>query len=216
MTDTQEAEARAAAVAEGIDPDSPDDDEVNDEAEHEAAPEPEPEPEPSALANVNAIGKQLDREDERHRKALAKALGEDFTMYHECPLCLTMGYALPMMPGQFDPNQRMAVLAAMGDEAEPELKQAPEAKPCDVCDGWGELLTGSRNATGRVKLCAKCEGKGWIANIDGPPQNGAQGGVGYTDPSTFYPVPPVPNSDAWGRPAGHPHWGRDPVTVGMP
>jgi hypothetical protein len=216
VTDTQDAEARAAAEAEGITEAELDDDEANHEAEREAAPEPQPEPEPSALANVNAIGKKLDTEDRRHHAALAKVLGEDFALYHECPLCLTLGYALPAMPGQFDPNQRMAVLAAMGDEPEPELNEAPEAKRCDVCDGWGELLTGSRNDTGRVKLCARCEGKGWIANLEDGAQNGAGAGVGYTLPPPAQQWPPVPNNDAWGRPAGHPHWGQDPASVGMP
>jgi hypothetical protein len=67
---------------------------------------------------------------------------------------------IPAQPGQFDPQQRVSVLNAMGDYGEPQLKPHPFLVRCTMCDGRGKLDTGSQNPGYEAESCEGCGGTG--------------------------------------------------------
>lgn len=210
---------------------NPDGEEAAEAADAEQETEPEPETETAAFTerDLAKMQEKIDNEDTRHKKRLAEVLGDQFEHYKECPLCQVAGFVLPYPPGAVEPLQRAAILAAMGDDPLPELKQAPEAKPCPVCDAQGETLTGSKNSLHRTKLCQPCDGKGWMdglqyttwqtqqAERDRQANLTAQGpqlsAVAPIQPQPYpdfgVPFVPLPDGvpDQYKRPAGHPNWG---------
>lgn len=223
----ERANAEADAVEAELGPD------VELEPDGEEAEEAEQEQEQQDAApsesDLRKIGEKVDREDTRHQGRLREILGSDFDMYKECPLCQVAGWVLPYPPGVVEPLQRAAIMAAIGDPATPELRPAPEATMCPVCEGYGETLTHSKNPLHMTKLCEPCGGKGWMNNLElttysnqrmerertasllanGPTLVPPVGGVKvepYPDHAVpFIPAPGTP--DQWNRPSGHPMWG---------
>lgn len=214
MSRATELAEREAAQAEADEPDvtpglEPDEDEA-EEAEHE---ETQPEHEPITEAAIKKIGQLIEREDDRHEKALRKILGELWEGRETCPLCMQEGFVIPVQPGQFDPQQRVAVLNAMGDYGDPQLKKHPYLSRCPECDGWGKLDTGSRNEGFEREQCVRCSGNGYVDSRT-PTTNGNYG----TQPQQAAWTPPPPpeqtaNADVWGRPWGHKDWGQNPAEV---
>lgn len=160
--------------------------------EPEPVPEPEDDDDPQAVSpalserQIEARMRAMDRESDRHKTNVAKIMGDDFAGWLECPLCPVPGY-VPMPDGSpVDPLQRAAVLTAMGEEPEPELRTDPNKVVCEVCDGWGEVLTGGKTPTNAKGLCPGCQGAGAKpANL--PPPH-------VQPPTALSPVaPPAPS-----------------------
>jgi hypothetical protein len=175
-------------------------------------------PAPAAVAAVDfeKMFSTLEREAERHAKRVADVMGAELEQVKPCPLChpAIPGFVAPVPPGSVDPMMRSLVLAALGDDPEPDYLTATDVERCGTCDGLGRLVTGSRVPDQRTKLCATCNGSGFavkpytpapVATLPPPVFPGAA--VDYL---------PVPGGmvDSWGRPSGHPHWGLDPSSVG--
>lgn len=228
MSAATEIAEREAAEAEAEHPDSEEAAEAAD-AEQEPEPEPEPEDHGPSERDLAKMGEKVDNEDTRHQRRLAEILGADFEHYKECPLCQVAGWVLPYPPGAVEPLQRAAIMAALGDPPAAELKFAPEAAMCPVCDGHGETLTHSKNSLHMTKVCDPCMGKGWMNKLElttwttqqgerertahllanGPTLVPPVGGVAAEKyPDHAVPFIPAPGqADQWGRPAGHPMWG---------
>jgi hypothetical protein len=182
-------------------------------------PEPEPEPEPEAEP-VEAIGpdeiRRAEKASEAQRRKLAAILGEAFVA-HDCPLCAALGF-LPELPApgarfEFVTDGENAGFAILPPETPPELKHAPDKGICDECDGWGEVITGARNPNTAIWQCSKCNGNGYVTVIREQPAY--QLPPVTTSPGGLIPAPAdvgLP-PDAWGRPAGHPHYGLLPSQV---
>jgi hypothetical protein len=82
----------------------------------------------------------------------------------------------------------------------PEYHQAQHVRRCQLCDGWGVVLSGSRVAgKGQVK-CQLCKGNGFVGDavIPGnePPQNGE---VEVEFPEDTGPLV-TEDTDVWGSP----------------
>lgn len=206
---------------------APDEIEAMSEATADDETDQADEREPASDALMEQIGKQLDKEGDRHAKAVARIMGDSMGDLVTCPLCITPGYVTVVPPPDFDPYQRQAVLAAMGDDADPELRPHPNRRRCSTCDGWGDLTTGSRKNTTAVDGCPTCMGNGWIdsaaeqAMRDAQPLPAPLGAPGVTSPSQVtqggytFALSPGGSSDPAGRLAGHPLWGLPAETGGV-
>src|SRR5437762_10533063 len=178
----------------------------------EPEPEPEPEPhEPSSQTVLDQRARNLEAETRRHEKALRRAYGDDFETLAVCPLCLADGWIIPAPPGAMAPEQWEAVQLAAGQLADENYRAADFAETCTTCDGWGKVLSGSKDPTHRTIPCRPCEGKGWKAKLE----------LAQPAPTFVLPAPPTAASsltlnwqgakDNWGRPEGHPHFGMEPA-----
>lgn len=211
-TEIAEREAAAAEAenpdAEPVDPIEPDESEQEAEADAEEAPA-----EPSSLAVIQGMEKALEAEAKRHEKAVAKALGEHFGDFVECPLCQVAGYAMMYQPGEIGPDQRDEILTVMGETSGRRLKKHPDLETCDFCDGEGELETGSKRPDNLTEVCPKCAASGYVHKST-PHGNVAQFPSREPYPWENETQPVVaPNVDRWGRPSNHPDFGLDPAGI---
>jgi hypothetical protein len=188
------------------------------EPDEPTEPEPEPAPEPPA-------SQMTEQEAEREFKKLEK-LAQTYIVkamaiadrlgipYQPCPLDYMPGLAVPRAEHEVTSDVESAVLALIGKSPTPEFKSSEGYRVCDICDGWGEVLTGARKDISRTATCPNpnCGGKGYITvPIVVAPPNGQATYPGASE--VFTPLlGGIP--DQWGRPAGHVHWGIDPANVG--
>jgi len=201
-----------------------DDEDGEEEAEAEEAPaEPEPEEEgegesePEAQAPPLAqIGPDDIRKAENAREAqkrkLAGILGEEYVA-HECIFCSGLGFT-PEPPPAGTVLTVVQGEDGLAFEAQPPqtsapLLQAPDKATCPECDGWGEVLSGSKAPHGAITPCSKCSGNGWVMVARDEPL--APPAPEYPGPSATVEALGVP--DAWGRPPGHQHWGVPPAMI---
>jgi hypothetical protein len=187
-----------------------------DAPEPDAPPEPDGPQEPAqppteALteAQIEARIKAWERERDRH----FRELDQRYEVSAVCPLCEGHGMILPQLPEPENTARRTAVSMALGGDGEPDYLEAPDREKCDVCDGWGEVLTGSRRRENRTGTCTPCNGTGFRTK------------AGEVLPIfTPAPVPVSPQpfgltpgnggpTDAYGRPFGHPDFGKHPASV---
>lgn len=208
-TDLANAEADAVEAELG-----PDEDLEADGEEEQEEQEPEPqESEESLQARLKKISGQMDGEDKRHEKRYSEILGDDFAMYAPCPLCQLAGYAFTYPPGTMPEEQRAAVAVVLGESGASEYKSAPWSEKCQVCDGLGEVLSGSQTINGRLVVCKVCNGGGWTEKREAPQPLAAVPEL--QTPGAVQPVYPVSadGPDRWDRPPGHPHYGIEPRYV---
>lgn len=228
------SESRAAQLAreeaERVDaehPDVPDAPETPQEPPTPGtAPEPPEQPdgpeqpvqEPQASLSpeqIEARMKAWERERDRHFRELEKRDDYRYAASAVCPLCEGYGMILPELPEPENTARRVAVSMALGGDGEPEYREAPDREQCPDCDGWGEVLTGSRRRENQTGQCFRCNGTGFISK---------QGEIKplFTPapaPAPAQPfgngTPAAPPTDSWGRPIGHPHFGTPPAQVGV-
>lgn len=216
-TETAEREALEAEAEfpEVIDPDDDDGADVTPiQPDEPDEPDDDPPAEPSSEAVMEEIGKKLDEQAGKHTKAVARIMGEQMGDLVPCPLCVTPGFVTVEPPFDFDPDQRAAVLAAMGDSPEPEYKVSDVTERCSACDGWAKVYTGSRDPNFVTKACDICGGQGWT--VKSTPVAAAV--LSFAPPTTAsvseWTPPPPPTNDPWGRPPGAEFFNQDPATNG--
>jgi pyruvate/2-oxoglutarate dehydrogenase complex dihydrolipoamide acyltransferase (E2) component len=207
------------ARQEGDDAEAAEEEETPTEPTEPTEPEPEPAPEPPA-------SQMTEQEAEREFKKLEKlaetylpkalALTEKLGIPAQaCPLCTFPGLAIPRSENEVTSDVEAAVLGMIGREPQPKLRRSEAYQRCPECDGWGEVDTDAQKAISRAAVCPNplCGGKGYVTvSLDRRPATSANGYPGAEIPHT-----PLPQGipDAWGRPAGHVHWGIDPAAVGV-
>jgi hypothetical protein len=216
LADMIEAEALAAEAEDETD-ENGDNGEPTDEDEDETGEEESQEEEPSALAPIGeAEIRKAEKASEAQRRKLAGILGESYVA-HECIFCAALGFT-PELPPVGAVLTIVETEEGVGYTAEPPppeipLLEAPDKERCPECDGWGEVLSGSRNSHGMVTPCSKCQGNGWVMVPRTEPP------AAHVPDAGFYQAPPVPifspsgAPDAWGRPSGHQHYGRAPADI---
>lgn len=208
--------------ADEADAPTPDEDEEN--AESEAPPTPEPEPEPETASSPPAMTEQqAEREFAKlERKAStylegALAIAQKLELpVQMCPLCTFPGLAIPRQAHEVTSDVEGAVLGLIGKQAKPKLKRSPDYARCEGCDGWGEVDTDAQKEISKAAVCKKCGGRGFVDVLPTAPAPTPLSAPIYPGAQLPYTPLPAGSSDAWNRPAGHPHWGLDPVMVGNP
>lgn len=154
---------------------------------------------------------QLARATADYKATVAEIMGDDFAGLVESPLDWIPGYLWNPAMVPVDEDTARATLELLNGDQPP---QDDTTRRCPRCNGWGVLMTGSR-ADGKItRICARCEGGGWVANVDDELAARRVDEPAETTPPAL-PAPPTTGlPDAWGRPAGHPHWGITPAEVG--
>jgi hypothetical protein len=211
--------------AEPVEPTEDDaDDAEADEDETTAQPEAEPTPEQTAAPakserDIERDQERLEKEASRHAGRVAEIMGEAAQDLELCARCwpLAPGFHWPLNMAPVSDEQRALVLASlgMGASGEDALPMADGVEECPKCNGYGELRLPTKNPHQQKMTCPQCSGNGYVSNAPEPPP--------WTppplDPATFTPQPQYGanggQTDQWGRPQGHPHYGQNPVTVGV-
>lgn len=192
----------------------------------EQTPEPEPELEPESFPEQPPAARvvteqQAERITDQAAKAGARYLDAQVKRLEPldlplvpCPLCVFPGIAIPRSEHEVTSDVVANVLGLIGQSAPQEYQAATDYERCPACDGWGEVLTGAQKEISRTAPCNACGGKGFKGRliVVAPPQ-GAPAQAFPGQGVDFIPLPQGVN-DGWGRPAGHPHWGRNPAEIG--
>lgn len=227
MAEAKHAEQPEEGTEDAPGPSEPVDDPTEDEGEGEdvqveqgtegAAEQPAAKPEGSQPP-------QSEKEMEKRQKAWDGA--RDTSMRdHEaaddyrysisviCPLCEGHGLMYEPQTPEEGAQMRSFLLALVGETTIEELHDHPTFHRCDTCEGFGKVRTGSRVQGQEALPCPDCNGQG---------HSGGRSNVAAL-PAAVPPVTPaadVPEAeqerignDAWGRPPGHPHYGKLPALV---
>lgn len=184
----------------------------------EPEPEPKPKPEPAALSEkeIEQVFKKLEKEATQHANRVSQILGEEAQDLVVCAMCapVTPGF---YFPAYLDDDVRAGIAAALGEADAAEFKADPEARTCDLCDGRGETLTGSKVPNQLTKPCPKCGANGWTSEAQRMTWASTQGSKAavqeieqHTDDGPA-PTATMPAFDAWQRPLGHELYGKNPV-----
>jgi hypothetical protein len=197
------------------------------------APEPEPEvdddpdqdegveaqaPQGPSPEEIEKILNKLEKSANTWRNRIAELLGEEAKNLTECELCG------PQIPGFHWPAKDIEarnpvharLLDVLRQPDAPDYSPAQHVRRCQLCDGWGVVLSGSRVAgKGQVK-CQMCKGNGFVGDAilptEAPSPNGE---VEVEFPDDTGPLV-VADADAWGSPRllddgqENPNYGRMP------
>ena len=145
----------------------------------------------------------------------------EYVVETEQPL-LRCGFCLDELPGflpspavqPFTPKQLSYARDVLGQPDEPPYVQATDARTCSDCDGWGQVLTGSKRNDQKLRKCFTCNGIGWEGRGSGDVQTAPNGHAHVAIVPPEQVPPDIQDHDPWGRPAGHPGYGLLP-TPGM-
>lgn len=172
---------------------------------------------------------RLDKENDRHTKRVAEVLGPDVSDLAPCPLCWehAQGFVLDGVP--VDEVTAAMTRQVLGMADQPEYRTNPEYTMCEVCDGLGMVLSGSKVANQEIQPCPKCKNSGFVhqfipaqfeapawqpppAPAFTPPNLAAAPGPNGDAPSQLPPPgwTPEPNkngNDGFGRWPGHSNYG---------
>jgi hypothetical protein len=95
------------------------------------------------------VAKKLERAVADQKRRLGKILDTDLDGC-ECPTCDGMGYT----PG--------------GLGAEPDFVHPDNLVACDACNGYGQIVTGSKHPSHHLAICTTCTGFGYITKQTAP------------------------------------------------
>jgi hypothetical protein len=105
--------------------------------------------EAAASHGSDEIPKKLERAIKDQQKRLSKIVGVDLAG-QECPTCDGMGYTI----GGTDPS---AVLV-----------HPDNLVMCEACNGYGQVVTGSKNPQHETTVCIACSGVGYQTKVAQP------------------------------------------------
>jgi hypothetical protein len=196
--------------------------EEEQETQEQDGSEPEGPSEASAAAGhvgekeLEKMFAKVERANVAYVKRIGESMGEEFGVLEQCPRCASpfLGFIFPPMMQPVTADVKDKVLASVGEQPAMATQKATFARRCDDCDGNGVVLSGSRRNDQKTIRCQGCEGRGFVYVGERP-----------TQVESYTPAPPAPaegngvqqdapDTDLWGRPAGHPDYGRHPMYVG--
>lgn len=119
-------------------------DEDDEQGEADAATPPAPEP-PSS----EAVLKKADAENRRYHKKIDSIFGAK-SGHIDCPTCEGLGI--------------------VWDDGKPEvdLVHPDNLVTCEACNGYGEVITGSKNPSHVTTICIQCNALGYITKTAQP------------------------------------------------
>jgi hypothetical protein len=197
------------------------------------APEPEPEvdddpdqdeaaeaqaPSGPSMEEIEKVLTKLSTSANTWRRRVGELLGDEMDNLVPCELCEPdiPGFHWPAAIVQPRDDLHAHLLDVLRTPESPDFNQAQHVRRCQLCDGWGVVLSGSRVAgKGQVK-CQMCKGNGFVGDAilptDAPSPNGE---VEVEFPDDTGPLV-VADADAWGSPRllddgqENPNYGRMP------
>lgn len=201
--DPDQPEQPEPDTAEQPEPDS-------DEPEQgEAEAEPEPAPAPAQTPDFEAQRKVMNGFTKRAEKLVGDIQAEFGELVHLCPRCLDplpgVVFDESMVPLTAD--KLAQVKLSIGQGAEPDYKQSEAATTCPKCEGWGQVLTGSKvRGADRVK-CLECNGRGWIGPLAHQLTQVGETAATVEANGTQPEPEETHDRDPWGRVRGDPDFG---------
>ena len=208
---TETAEVRRPEEGEAPEPEQPTPEPTEEPAgpqepteEPTEAPEPPapPPPEGMSIEELEKVRSKLDRSATTWRNRVSDLLGEDAQMLVPCELCdpTIPGFHWPPDLEQPRDDLHAHLLDVLRTPDSPEYNQAQHVRRCQLCDGWGVVLSGSRVAgKGQVK-CQMCKGNGFVGDAVLPHEQPSQNGeVEVEFPDDTGPLV-TGDADVWGSP----------------
>jgi hypothetical protein len=180
------------------------------EEESEALAEEEP---PNDQA-MEKLYQGIERKSANYAKAQTAQLAETGLPWETCPCCGVAGFVLPFNPDDPDEQMRRLTVFDYFDANEPAYKEATDRTECPACEGWGQVLSGSKAPQHRVVPCSRCNGTGYTGvtpAYHAAEANGAEIPQGI--PAPHEPGAQQAQPDYWGRPPGHRDYGTLPSLV---
>src|SRR5438067_5296911 len=166
-------------------PETPSEPEPAAEPQEEPQQPQEPPQEPAApqpagmsLEELEKVRSKLDRSATTWRNRVSELLGEDAQMLVPCELCdpTIPGFHWPPDLEQPRDDLHAHLLDVLRTPDSPDYNQAQHVRRCQLCDGWGVVLSGSRVAgKGQVK-CQMCKGNGFVGDAIMPTEPQQQNG----------------------------------------
>lgn len=214
-TETEPEEAPAV-------PDEPEeeegaDDEPEAQTETPAAP-PVPEPGMMTERELEEASKKLERSATTWRNRVSEVLGEAANDLVPCELCnpIIPGFHFPAELEQPRDDQHARLLEVLRTPSAPEFALASHVQQCGTCQGWGQVLSGSRVPGKERVTCPTCKGNGFQGQATLAPFSPVENGQAEVQ----FPADTQPLSqddlDAWGSPRllddgqENPNYGRAP------
>lgn len=187
--------------------------------EPEPAPEPAPgdgaEP-PLALGmserDFEQAARKLDRGVERYRAVVQEFIettGQSL-IENKADLAHVPGYIFHPDVRPLDDEQAAFARASLGMPIEPAFPADPMSHACSLCDGWGQVKTGSKVAGKVVVRCPDCQGAGFTSSRPYAAPVPASLRVAGDEPASVLTPEEESGEDAWGTPRNHPDWGKAP------
>lgn len=203
-------------------PESPD--------EPDGADEPDEEPdEPQEAAQtpvpvgltpelLEKRSRSAEKRFETYERGIRGLYDEEAANFLPCPLCPSdhKGLVDVRFAGRIPDEIEADVKAYLGLARPVELRQSTRTRECPSCGGEGDVLSGSKKATQKIKPCEDCKGYGFV-----PPPGEAQGN-GMTGPTQFSPetlervLQEPDDRDEWGEPRILPDGRENPNFGRMP
>lgn len=152
-----------------VDPDAPIEPDAGDEPDDQTAAQA------AQAEGSHEIATKLQKATSNYHKRIETILGESMED-NICPTCEGFGFA--------DAQQVAAQAARVPDD----VVHPPELVTCDRCNGYGEVITGSKNPMHATTICIACSGNGY----KNQPQATATPtpiGNGYAPPAPAAPIP---------------------------
>lgn len=212
-TATDETTEPEAEVVEPGDEPTGDEDEVEPVEEPVEEPdEPEDEAPTAGPAVEEDYAKVFDKAVKRantYMSAVPTILGESAADLSLCPRCTDFlpGFVLPLNIKPVTDEQKVAVKQSIGELIAAELLQDGDAATCARCDGYGQVLTGSKVPKEAKALCLNCKGRGWVGSrADRLPELPAAtlpDGIAVNGDEAA----DAPLTDPWGRTQDDPSYG---------
>jgi len=177
---------------------------AGEEEEAEEAAEEAAAPEQTGLSieELEKVRGKLDQSANTWRRRVRELLGDEADMLVECELCdpLLPGFHFPAEVEQPRDDLHAHLLDVLRTPSAPEYQQAQHVRRCQLCDGWGRVLSGSRVASKGEVACQMCKGQGFVGDAALPGQPPAQTGNGEVEfPADTQPLV-QDDADVWGSP----------------
>jgi hypothetical protein len=179
-----------------------------EEAEEVDETPTEPEPEPEAVApgptpeQMEKFYKGVETRRTTFNNWVSAQLGDSYLDLSPCPLCSDSIPGLIFPPDWITPgsDQQARLLEVLKTPSAPEYRQAPHARRCGTCDGWGSVLSGSRIAGKDRVMCPTCQGNGYQGEGAQPPSAASGNGVVAFEPAADQTPLASGDADIWGSP----------------
>ena len=211
-------------ITEPVEPDEsqPVEPDPDEEAAETDEPEPEPEPEPENVGpspeELERMSKALDKEATRHANRLSEIMGDAAQILVPCELCdaQTAGFHLPVEHLHPESDLDARLLDVLKTPGEPPYRQAPNARECGTCGGYGKVLSGSKVAGRERVQCPTCGGNGYQGQ--GTPLSNGDAAQAIVELSPPVDEQPLAGGDAdiWGSPRILPDGQENPNFGKMP
>lgn len=164
--------------------------ELYDGITHEDVADAEQTPAEAAAADgSDELIKKAEKAQTNYAKRIRDIFGDNAPQ-HDCPTCHGLGLVWSI------------------EEPQQELVHPDNLVMCDACNGYGEVITGSKNPQRITTVCIACSGNGY-KTVTPQPENVTpiQPIPGYVDPTRQPPVMGFMGPDGVFQPLGTPQAG---------